>query len=100
MQHKITRPLAIAERAARLVEAIKTETRWLLLTTPPRGFEIDEEHYHADRAQFVETWPAIRHRRVPGAYLSSFHDLVADQASSLAHLIEIRRQRALDRKSQ
>lgn len=88
-----------AARAARLLEAIKIETRWLLLSARARPFGINEDGFDQDRANLVSLWPDFRHRRVPAAYLRSFYDLVADQASLLAHLIEIRRQRQDNRKA-
>ena len=82
-------------RAERLVEAIKLETRWLLISAPTASdHEISEDFATLDRRQFVSAWPAIRNRRLPAADLEQFYTLVADRASAFAHLIEIRRMRA------
>ncbi|MDB5656663.1 MAG: hypothetical protein JWQ94_4276 [Tardiphaga sp.] len=88
-----------AARAERLLDCIKCETRWLLISAPLRGFEINEEGHHDERAALVKTWPDIRHRRLPPAFLVSFYDLAADQASRFALLIEIRRQREAKRRA-
>ncbi len=89
MQHVAA--AAFADRAERLLERIKLESHWQLITTPARSFPIDESTYAADRASLVANWPDIRHRRV--AVGAMFYDLVNDHASLLTHLIEIRRQR-------
>jgi hypothetical protein len=92
-------PIA-AERAAKLCAGIKTETRWLLISArADMPAPQQDEFSAAERAAFLKTWPDIRHRRVPATYLGSFYDLVSDQASTLAHLIEIRRQRERNRKA-
>jgi hypothetical protein len=100
MRHAIThhQTIAAAERAAKLPERIKIETRWLLIATPARTFKIDEESYAADRAALVLFWPAIRQRRLDVS--GTFYDVAAETASLLTHLIEIRRQRAADRRAQ
>lgn len=82
------------DRTARLLDSIKCETRWLLVSTPTRGFRIDETEYATDRKTLVAIWPAIRHRRVKSNLSEAFYDVVADHASLLTHLIEIRRQRS------
>ena len=86
-------------RAARLLATIKVETRWLLCVAPARNFEVNEEGHAEERRALIKTWPDIRHQRLPAAFLVSFYDFVADQASRLALLIEIRRQREANRKS-
>ncbi|HGW6361796.1 TPA: hypothetical protein ACNHQ5_004366 [Escherichia coli] len=85
--------VAAAERSAHLLARIKIEARWLLLTAPARSFAIDDQHYAADRRALVAAWPDIRHRRMSSAAPASFYDAVADQASRLVGLIEVRRQR-------
>ena len=89
---------ATADRAARLLDRIKIETRWLLISPPARTFKIDAENYSADRAALILFWPAIRQRRLDVS--GKFYDVVAETSSLLTHLIEIRRQRAADRRSQ
>jgi hypothetical protein len=88
-----TPPIDVDTRAQRLVEAIKAETRWLLLTAPQRSFAIDASHYTNDRAAFVLAWPRFRNQSVPRDELRGFWDLVADQASILTGLIELRQQK-------
>jgi hypothetical protein len=95
------RPGAI-ERAHDLLAAIKTETRWLLLKPAGERYgDIDApcEFAAEDRRNFLRIFPDIRHRRIPASYMASFYDLVADQASTLAHLIEVRRARERNRKA-
>jgi hypothetical protein len=82
-----------ADRAAQLLARIKIETRWLLASTPARTFEIDDSHYAEDRAEAVATWSRARRRRIALNDARAFYSIAADQASLLAHLIEIRRQR-------
>lgn len=91
MHHAAT-PATI-ERADRLLDRIKLETRWLLISTPTRGFRIDESEYAGDRQKLVAAWPAIRHRRIELNASGGFYHVVGDQASLFTHLIEIRRQR-------
>ncbi len=103
MTHTIDQQYAAsvnAERADRLLDRIKIETRWLLLATPARSFAIDEQGYAHDRRALVLMWPAIRHRRFGGVGAASFYSVAADQASLFTHLIEIRRQRAASRCAQ
>jgi len=83
-----------ADRAAHLLARIKIETRWLLASAPARAFEIDETHYAEDRAEAVATWSQARRQRIALNDARAFYGLAHDQASLLAHLIEIRRQRA------
>jgi hypothetical protein len=87
-------------RATRMIEAVKAETRWQLLTAPRRSFALDEQHYTKDRAALVAAWPRIRHRRMPDEDRRAFYQRVADHASILAHVIEVRRQRQQQKASQ
>lgn len=82
----------IRDRASNLLKSIKLETHWNLLSAPARTLNVDESTYRADRATLVALWPDIRHRRIKSSIL--LVDLVADQASLLTALIEVRRQRA------
>jgi hypothetical protein len=85
-------------RAAQLIDAIKLETSWQLLSTPARGFRVSEEGHAEEQHALIALWPDMRHRRVPTAFLISFYDFVSDQASRLAFLIEVRRQREANRR--
>lgn len=85
----------IRDRASNLLKSIKLETHWNLLSAPARIFDVDESTYCADRATLVALWPDIRHRRIKSSIV--LIDLVADQASLLTALIEVRRQRASKR---
>jgi hypothetical protein len=86
----------MAQRAARLLDRIKIETRWLLASAPVR--RADRPTYEEARAKLIASWPAIRHRRVERHLLASFYyDVAADGAALLAHLIEVRRARRVDR---
>jgi hypothetical protein len=84
----------IFDRSTRLAEAIKAETRWLLLTAPARSFALDEQHHTKDRAAFVDAWPYMRRGRMPADNARGFYELVSEQASILANLIEVRQQQA------
>lgn len=91
-------PIASTDRAMQLLAAIKNETRWLVLASPVRSFDIDESGYAEDRATLLCAWPIIRNRRLPSSFYQSFYDLAADHASLFARLIEIRKQRNFNRK--
>lgn len=84
-------PSTTIERAARLLDRIKLETRWLLVSTRTRDFRIDDHDYAEDRQKLVAAWPAWRRGEIGGL---AFYDRVGDGGSLLTHLIEIRRQRA------
>jgi len=91
---------SLAERRQKLCARIKLEARWLLLTARPDKPAPCADEYIADEHRaFLRCWPDIRHARVPSHYLISFGDLVADQGSTLAHLIELRRTREAKRKA-
>lgn len=78
-----------AQRAPRLVERIKIETRWLLHSNEPVAEEGDDARGH-----FVSMWPLIRQRRIPAHDIAThFYDIAADQGALLAGLILKRRAR-------
>ncbi|NEW96612.1 hypothetical protein [Rhodopseudomonas sp. BR0G17] len=94
MRPRVDDPTNKAARAEKLLDAIKLETHWLLISARPRNYQIDESHYAEDRALFVKVWPLIRGQRVPESFLTDFYSVRDQHASALTHLIEIRRQRA------
>jgi hypothetical protein len=76
------------DRAPRLVERIKIETKWLLLTTPDAAPAIEG----GARRNFIEHWPAIRNARLPADEVGRrFYDIAAERAATLAALIIWRR---------
>jgi hypothetical protein len=78
------------DRAPRLIERIKIETRWLLLTA---SHEIAVPNAET-KAQLVASWRAIRNARLPADEIARhFYDIAADQAATLASLIIARRNR-------
>jgi hypothetical protein len=76
------------DRAPRLIERIKIEARWILLTTSPHASAPDA----TTRRAFLAQWPNIRNARLPADEIARhFYDIAADQAAALASLIVARR---------
>jgi hypothetical protein len=87
-----------AMRAARLLDYIKTETRWQLLARGTLMIELSMPHVAEERRALVATWADIRNRRVEPAFLVNYYEFASDQALRFALLIAIRRQREFMRK--
>lgn len=85
-------------RAEKLLAFIKAETRWQLLARPSPKSILDAGLAVDERAALIETWPDIRNRRIPSTFLVSYYDFATDQATRLALLIEIRREREFNRR--
>lgn len=76
------------DRAPRLIERIKIETRWILLTAAQNMTDCDT----ATRRRFTAHWFAIRNARLPADEVArNFYDIAADQAATFASLIIARR---------
>lgn len=89
MRHQIAAQIA-AERAPRLIERIKIETRWLLLTT-----SVDDAIDHdSARQSLVASWHTIRNAGAPADDIARhFYDIAAEQAATFARLIIARRKK-------
>jgi hypothetical protein len=76
------------DRAPRLIERIKIETRWILLTASHEIAAPD-----ADRAKsFIASWRAVRNASLPADEIARrFYEIAADHAATLAALIIARR---------
>jgi hypothetical protein len=76
------------DRAPRLIERIKIETRWILLTAAHEIAAPDA----ARTESFIAHWRAIRNARLPADEIARrFYDIAAEQAATFAALIIARR---------
>jgi hypothetical protein len=87
-----------AMRAAKLLDYIKAETRWQLIASRSLLTSLDAGHTDDERRALLADLPAIRHRRVPPAFLVSYYEYAADQATRFAMLIATRREREFNRR--
>lgn len=80
------RPMQSVSRAPRLIERIKIETRWILLTTSL----IDTANNPAARESLIATWRAIRNASLP-IDDRKFYAIAAEHAATFAGAILARR---------
>jgi hypothetical protein len=86
---------ASVDRSAKLVSAIKIETRTLLITGELErkgGHRKDMAHL---RCELIESWPDIRNGRISAGEIDElgFYTIVSRQAGTLATLITARKAR-------
>jgi hypothetical protein len=83
------------DRSAKLVAAIKIETRTLLITGEPERKGRRRDDMAQLRCELIECWPDIRNGRVSAEEIDElgFYTIVSRQAGTLATLITARKAR-------
>lgn len=82
------RPIQAVSRAPRLIERIKIETRWILLTTSV----IDTATNPTARESLIAAWRAIRNLSLP-IDDREFYAIAAEHAATFAGAILARRKK-------